>query len=221
MKTKQRAISSEDKLERRDVILNAALDLLAGADYHDISIAQIAKKAGLAKGTIFLYFQTKEDLFLQLQMREYRPWFDEINRRLSALSEKKQAAGINVFVEQTVSSLQKHPMMAHMAPILHVVLERNIKYATASEFKYFLLHEIRRTGALIEQCLPFLKKNEGQVFLLDLQVLLIGVIQLSRPAPVVKQVIEKERMDIFKIDFEKKLKEMLLALLSGRKALQE
>ncbi len=49
-------------------------------------------------------------------------------------------------------------------------------------------------------------------------MLLIGLIQLSRPAPIVKKVIETERMEVFQLNFEDKLPEMLALLINGMKA---
>ncbi len=221
MVIKQRAISSDEKLERREAILDAAMELFAGDDYHDISIARIARKAGLAKGTIFLYFKTKEELFLQLQVREYKSWFEDINRRLRILLQQKNKSSIAEFVENIMASVGAHPMMTRLSPILHVILERNIDYKTALEFKRFLLNEIYATGRLIERCLPFLRKNDGARFLLHFQVLLIGLIQLSRPAPTVKQVIETEKMEVFQLNFEEKLLEMLALLINGMKVISK
>ncbi len=218
MVIKQRAISSDEKLERREAILDAAIELLAKNDYHDISIDRIARKAGLAKGTIFLYFKTKEELFLQLQIREYKSWFEDINRRLDTSLQHKKESRIDEFVKNITASVGGHPMMIRLTPILHVILERNIDYKTALEFKSFLLSEIHTTGRLIERCLPFLRKNDGARFLLHLQVLLIGLIQLSRPAPIVKQVIETEKMEVFQLNFEEKLPELLALLINGMKA---
>ncbi len=218
MVIKQRAISNDEKLERREAILDAAAELLARDDYNEISIARIARKVGLAKGTIFLYFRTKEELFLLLQSREYKSWFEDINKRLHTLAQQKKGCGIDEFVENIMAAVGNHSLMTRLTPILHIILERNIDYKTALEFKRFLFNEIHATGRLIERCLPFLPKNDGAWFLLHLQVLLIGLIQLSRPSSTVKQVIEKERMEVFQLNFEEKLSEMLVLLISGMKA---
>ncbi len=221
MVIKQRAISSEEKLERRRAILVAALELLAEADYQEISISSIANKAGVAKGTIFLYFRTKEELFLQLQIGEYKSWFNDINSRIHVLLQQEKKGSIDEFVKIVVSSAVDHPMLVRLTPILHVTLERNIDYKTALEFKRFLLNEIQTTGALIELCLPFLHQNDGARFLLDLQILLIGLIQTSHPAPLVEQVIQEKGMEILQVNFEGKLQETLTLLLNGRKAIYE
>lgn len=218
MTARQRAISNDAKLQRREAILNVAMELLAKNDYHDISIARIAQKAGLAKGTIFLYFKTKEELFLQLQAREYTSWFEDVNGRLNALLRQRHNKTVHDVVKNIAKAVCIRPMMVRLTPILHAILERNIDYDTARGFKRFLLNEIHTTGGLIEQCLAFLNKNDGSRLVLRLHVLLIGLIQLSRPAPLVRQVIEKEGMEAFQINFERELTEMLTLLINGMKA---
>lgn len=44
-------------------ILEAARKLLIERDFHDIVLDDVAKRAGVAKGTLFLYFKSKEELF--------------------------------------------------------------------------------------------------------------------------------------------------------------
>lgn len=215
---KLRAISKDEKLERREAILDTASALLEGNEYAGITMADIARKAGLAKGTVFLYFKTKEELFLQLQVRGYLAWFKDINERLQLLTRQKQKTTIQKFVKVLIASLSDNPAFLRLTPILHVILERNIGYQTALEFKRLLLNEIITTGRLIEQCLPFLRDNDGAQFLPHLQVLFIGLIQMTQPAAVVKQVLEKEGMEVFQMDFAEKISEMIILIIKGMKS---
>lgn len=48
---------------KRRVILGAARALLVARGFQDIALDDIAKKAGVAKGTLFLYYKSKEELF--------------------------------------------------------------------------------------------------------------------------------------------------------------
>lgn len=52
--------------DKREAILEAALDLLASCGFHGFSIKQLADKAGVAAGTVYLYFTDREDLIRQL-----------------------------------------------------------------------------------------------------------------------------------------------------------
>lgn len=53
-----------EKQNRRDEILQAAWEVFASKDYDAATIDQVAEAAELSKGTLYLYFQNKADLFL-------------------------------------------------------------------------------------------------------------------------------------------------------------
>ncbi|MGQ0794209.1 MAG: TetR/AcrR family transcriptional regulator [Deltaproteobacteria bacterium] len=47
-------------------IMHAAAHLFAENGYHDVTMEEIAEKVGVAKGTIYLYFESKEKLYLEI-----------------------------------------------------------------------------------------------------------------------------------------------------------
>ncbi len=47
-------------------ILDAAIDAIAESGYHNCQVAKIARKAGVADGTIYLYFKNKEEILVRL-----------------------------------------------------------------------------------------------------------------------------------------------------------
>ena len=70
----QRARSSEQKALRRQAILEAAETYFLEVGYEAFSMAQLAKKTGVVKGTLYLYFKTKEELFLTLYEQSLIRW---------------------------------------------------------------------------------------------------------------------------------------------------
>ncbi|MEK8129186.1 TetR/AcrR family transcriptional regulator [Paenibacillus filicis] len=54
------------KKEKRQLILEAALQVIAEHGYHQAQVSRIAKEAGVADGTIYLYFKNKEDILVSL-----------------------------------------------------------------------------------------------------------------------------------------------------------
>lgn len=52
--------------DKRTLILQTTRRLLNEQDYSQITISQIAKACGIGKGTVYEYFQSKEDLFIQV-----------------------------------------------------------------------------------------------------------------------------------------------------------
>jgi AcrR family transcriptional regulator len=64
--------------EKKECILSAATQLFARFGFKKTSVDQIAKDAGVAKGTVYLAADTKEDLFYQAVHREVRAYTAEI-----------------------------------------------------------------------------------------------------------------------------------------------
>lgn len=60
------ATSEQQKSQRRDEIIAAAKKVFARNGFHDTTIADIAKEAELAYGSVYWYFDSKDDLFRQL-----------------------------------------------------------------------------------------------------------------------------------------------------------
>jgi AcrR family transcriptional regulator len=58
-----RSVDAERDL-RADRILNAARELLVSWGYRRITIDEVARRAGVGKGTVYLHFSTKEQLFM-------------------------------------------------------------------------------------------------------------------------------------------------------------
>jgi TetR/AcrR family transcriptional regulator len=75
---KHRATAVDEKAARRLRMLEAAAELLASWSYVDITMARVATSAGVAKGTLYLYFRTKEELFLELYELRLGSWYDDL-----------------------------------------------------------------------------------------------------------------------------------------------
>ena len=52
--------------EKRRAFIEIALDEFANNDYNNASVSKIVAKAGIAKGSVYQYFEDKQDLFLYL-----------------------------------------------------------------------------------------------------------------------------------------------------------
>jgi AcrR family transcriptional regulator len=74
------------KAGRRRHILDCAAALCAGPGYDELAVADVAERAGLAKGTIFRYFATKDDLGRALAEAQLHRWSDDLERRLTRLA---------------------------------------------------------------------------------------------------------------------------------------
>jgi AcrR family transcriptional regulator len=92
---------------RRAEILEAALSLFSEKGYELCSIDEIAAKAGLAKGTVYIYFKSKEELYKAVLGSA----LDERARRtLDAMGAAKTAREkIEAFISTRLEYYQSHP----------------------------------------------------------------------------------------------------------------
>src|SRR5258705_13119245 len=73
----RRARAPEHKSQRRDAIVRAAEGLLARREASDsCPVELLARKAGLAKGTVYLYFRSREEVLLAVHEKQTHEGFD-------------------------------------------------------------------------------------------------------------------------------------------------
>jgi AcrR family transcriptional regulator len=212
MTKRRRAIKDEDKQQRRLVILDITWRLFQDTPYQAITMSEVAERAGLAKGTLYLYFKTKEELFLAIQEEQLQAWFDAVDAQLQAAPGE---CSIPQVAKMICGTLEKRPALTRLLAILHIVLEQNIDFDTALRFKGLLLERIARTGAQLERRLPFLAPGQGQRLLIRTQALAIGLQHLADPAPIARRVLEEPGMEAFAVDFAHEFLETFTALLLG------
>jgi TetR/AcrR family fatty acid metabolism transcriptional regulator len=105
---------------RRKEILQAAIEVLGDRGYDKTKIKDIAKTAGVADGTIYLYFKNKDELLIQL--------FEEVMERVlelfrTALSEETAAdKKLRLFLFTHMKLVKEEPQLAR---IISVVLRQS------------------------------------------------------------------------------------------------
>lgn len=215
MKTYQRARKEDEKQQRRQAILSAAWEMFQMTSYESLAMAAVAERVRLAKGTMYLYFATKEELFLALAEQEIVGWFDEVIANLTA---ERAAWDIPTVVEAICPALESRPGLTRLLAILSTVLEQNIDLSTAIRFKRLLLGRMEQIGALLEKRFPFLATGEGIQTLMRCYALVIGLRHLADPAPVVQEALRQPDLAPFNIAFAEELTASVTTLLLGMRA---
>jgi AcrR family transcriptional regulator len=101
--------------QRAERILDAAAELMLRWGYNKTTIDDIVRLAGVPKGTIYLHWKTREDLFLALMEREYTRLIRDIQQRIASDPDGGTLQGIT-----------KHSMLATMkSPLMKAVLLRD------------------------------------------------------------------------------------------------
>jgi TetR/AcrR family fatty acid metabolism transcriptional regulator len=66
------AHADQPRADKRDAILRAATDVFAGRGFFNAQVADVARAAGVAAGTVYLYFRGKDDLLVSIFERTMR-----------------------------------------------------------------------------------------------------------------------------------------------------
>jgi AcrR family transcriptional regulator len=210
---KARACSREDKAGRRQAILTAAHAVWLTSTFDTLTMATVAKRAALAKGTLYLYFPTKEALLLALLESRLDQCFPDVERSLEAagvVTEPERLA------EVIVTVLLRDQALTRLLAILGTILEQNIPPTRIRRFKAWMLQRMASAGEAFERRMPFLRRGGGLRLLLDIQILVAGISQMAEPTPMVARVLAQPEFEPLRIDFATELRDMLAALLRGR-----
>jgi len=211
-----RARKEEDKLARREAILEVAARSLGRRQYARVTMAEIAERCGLAKGTLYLYFSTKEELFIAALELELASWFDALAEELLKLGRTDP----HTFGDVVAKSLASRETLVDLLPLLHTVLEQNIDTDTALRFKRMLRDKLVACAAVVEHVLP-LHGGDGVRLLLRTHAMVVGLRQMSDPPPAIAEVLARPELHPLQLDFERELSDTLTDLVRGMMKTEE
>lgn len=213
----RQARSAEQKEAKRDRILAAARGLFREHGYDDTDVASIARESGIAKGTVYLYFESKEEIFLELHRRAWGRWVAAMRE---GLDDPSLHHSIPKVVGVVTRTLDENRELTDTIIILHTRLEQNISEERALAFKEELRDGITELGRLMEDHLDFLRPGDGATLLVRTRAMIIGLSHLTHPSPVVADILSRDDMRLFRVDLSRAVTEMLTVMLTGVKKIQ-
>lgn len=202
-----RATNPEDKELRREAILDAAEQLWLAQSEGMFNVADIAKSAGLAKGTVYLYFRSKEELFLAIHERHVATFFTRMKER----AESEQTMTLDDMFNVNRNFLLDFPAFLPVATLCHGLLERQIPLETAFAFE-------ERTYTRLDDIVAVLKQHFPQAthaLMLQSYALFLGLWQLMRPTPLKELMKERALAPVCTEDYLHMLETALSSLWRG------
>ena len=96
--------------DKRDRIMNAAITAFAQNGYHQATMAAVAREAGVAAGTIYLYFKSKDDLLISIFEEKVQGFIDEFHSQL--VQEESAEIKLRKLVQLHLFEMQNRPDLA-------------------------------------------------------------------------------------------------------------
>lgn len=163
----QRARTAEQKELRRQAVLEAAEAYFLVVGYEAFSMAQLAKKAGVVKGTLYLYFKTREELFLTLYERSLIRWSEVFVGYLSKPQTSQEYA--QVLYTTAVADGTFLPLLIR----LEHVIEHNVSVVRLIDSKRVFIRQVNLIASLTSSSLKLSQAQAIEV-VKTMGVLLIG-----------------------------------------------
>lgn len=171
----QRARRAAEKAERRGTILDAAGALLRATGFEGFSMSRLARRSGIAKATLYLYFETREEVLLALYVETLAAWSRALLAGLHAGVSDEE------FVARFRSASAADPNFLTLQARLESVIEHNVSLERLVEAKRAMRDVLGALVPRVEAALG-LGAGTGLRLLVSLGALQLGA-QQSNTGP--------------------------------------
>ena len=141
----QRAISETAKREREDSILTATEILLRQSGYDSMTMQAVATAAGLAKGTVYLYFTSRDSLVLAVYGRLFDSWIDRFSIH------QPELPGLGGFCRDFARHYADDPLFLQLAGFANALLEPQLDSESYIKSKRGMARRVKRLAGLVCQ----------------------------------------------------------------------
>ncbi|MFT6435322.1 MAG: AcrR family transcriptional regulator [Candidatus Azotimanducaceae bacterium] len=181
----KRARTDAQKQTRRRIILNAAEAHLAEVGFESFSMVVLARMIDMAKGTLYLYFETRDHLLLALFCEKLEQCSVKF---MTALPE---AASDLEFVSIYYDTLFTDPVYLALVSRLESVIEHNVSTAELVSSKQMMLETINRMATSVSQRLS-LSQPQAIDLIISCASLWLGTAQTDTGPKVDEQALPQD-----------------------------
>ncbi|MER2491813.1 TetR/AcrR family transcriptional regulator [Catenovulum sediminis] len=210
LKSAKRARSAEDKSLKRDLILNTASQLFDDSPDTLPTAAAIANHSGIAKGTVYLYFKSKEEIFLALLEQHYQAWFSDIRSAITA--DKPDSDEI---INALCHYIESQPQFFQLASLSSSIIEQNVDSKILLEFKKRLVEIITSASKDLAQRLDLDEYETCAQLLMRSYAMLLGLWQVSHPPEKVAKTLDNPNLTLIQPEFGLEARDALAQLWHG------
>jgi AcrR family transcriptional regulator len=185
----QRARSNEQKALRRQAVLTAAETYFLEVGFEAFSMAQLSKKTGLVKGTLYLYFKTREALFLTLYEQSLIRWSEVFISHLSGDMTSK------AYAQMLYTTAMADGAFIPLLIRLEHVIEHNVAIASLIESKRVFQRQVAAIAAPTSTSLS-LNAAQATEIVKTMGVLLIGATRSDQGPALDNEALPEDIQDL-------------------------
>ena len=176
----RRPANEQARIARRNALLDAAMKVWLEHPERITSVAEVAQAAGVAKGTIYLYFASKENMLLAAHERQTEAFFAALNARADQPAQMTQ----DDMMALTRRHIVEVPAFLPLATLVGGLLHKGVTPEAAAEFEGRMAQRLHLAGEKLCRHFPFGNADTGVRLLMQSYGLILGLWQLlGSPAP--------------------------------------
>ena len=180
-----RARTEEQKELRISEIVDATARLYEKRSFEDITFVLIAKEADFTRSNLYKYFNTKEEVFLELIKHDIVRWRKEVVDTF-----KNQHYSIKDFAKIWVDIQIRHKRMIGLFTILYTTLEKNSSLQSLISFKKKIKEELELIAAVLMDIMPFFTLETVVEFIFSQLALAIGTYPMLNLTDAQKEAMD-------------------------------
>lgn len=172
-------ISEKEKRLKEELIMQNAIEMFEESNFSEITMNALAKKCKIAKGTLFLYFKTKETLFAKLLYKEYSQWGIHELEELKKHKTFTKESYIDFIMDQTKYLLKERMRMIRLVSMKRSIINNNISPQTLAEEIEGLNKFVRVLSKTTQRKIDFLNEDKVYNLYMARHVIIIGAYELA------------------------------------------
>lgn len=108
-------LKEKERETRQELIIAAARTVFGSKTYDKVSMAEIAKAAGIAKSSIYTYFNSQESLFVEIAVLDTDHFTDNLEKQIGDRSTLSLEQAIDFFLDYYIENEPQWRMITHFA----------------------------------------------------------------------------------------------------------
>ncbi|WP_057876611.1 TetR/AcrR family transcriptional regulator [Liquorilactobacillus aquaticus] len=194
-------MTEEQRRKKRRAISDAALAFFRKKEFSDIRMADIAQQVNISKGTLFNYYNTKENIFMDLLLTGYQNYFKELDQKIIKIPHLSIVEFKALMVTEARLLIQQHEVILRLNALRESVLEAKADISQTIEGRSKLNEIALHLEETIAQRVDEVEPREAGHLLIIQSAILSGVLSMSNLDKFEQHEIG-ERLETFKLDPE-------------------
>ena len=210
-RTWQRARSPEQKEERINSILDAARALLDEQGLDGTGLNAIARRAGLSKPNLYVYFESREAILMRLLLIESQGWVDRLVERLSPLAGCANTDLVGDVYAETASTERRFFVLF---AAISSVFENNVSPDTIAAFKREFLGIAKPAIQAMSDALPVMDYDTTLDTMAIMATCAAGLWAPCHPSPAAAEALTNPDLAHLRMDFKESVRTYATAFLA-------